>query len=185
MISYQMIWLYFQLFHLCSPWGWLWLCTMAGNLFAKSRIIISPIQRSLYETNYCLFQICPGTTCGKLATAGGKWVLPDETAEKQETCSAFSLGVKENSNKAANNALCTNDYISIPGTYLSNRIILSILATLHLWYICLITGASVPCCQGSNPQPIASAICGYFFNIAPDNANAGANAAICGQYNII
>ena len=48
----------------------------------------------------------------------------------------------------------------------------------------MITGASVPCCQGSNPQPLASAICGHYFNIAPDVTNAAYNAAICGKYNM-
>ena len=56
-------------------------------------------------------------------------MLPDETAEKQEACSAFSIGVKGDSNKAVNNALCTNDYISIPGTDFSNRIF-----CLYLWF---------------------------------------------------
>ena len=55
---------------------------------------------------------------------------------------------------------------------------------LRLHHFCLITGASVPCCQGSNPQPLASAICGHYFNIAPDVTNAAYNAAICGKYNM-
>ena len=50
---------------------------------------------------------------------------------------------------------------------------------------CCVTGATVTCCQGSNPYPQASAICGHYFNIAPDNTNAAANNALCGQYIVI
>ena len=42
----------------------------------------------------------------------------------------------------------------------------------------------MPCCQGTNPQPTASAICGFFFNIDPSNT-FGVNSAICGESNMI
>ena len=48
----------------------------------------------------------------------------------------------------------------------------------------LITGASVGCCQGTNPQPQAAAICGFWFNISVKDANAAANSPLCGEYNI-
>ena len=54
-----------------------------------------------------------------------------------------------------------------------------------LTFNCCVTGATVTCCQGSNPYPQASAICGHYFNIAPDNTNAAANNALCGQYIVI
>ena len=47
-------------------------------------------------------------------------------------------------------------------------------------------GATKPCCQGSNPQPQASAICGYFFDIDPTaKDDIGPVAAqLCGELNM-
>ena len=42
-------------------------------------------------------------------------------------------------------------------------------------------GASIPCCQGTNPVPQADAICGWWFQIDPKDER-GAHAAICGKY---
>ena len=50
----------------------------------------------------------------------------------------------------------------------------------RLW----ITGASLPCCQGSNPQPQASRICGWFFNIATLQDNGAAYTPVCGMYGL-
>ena len=48
-------------------------------------------------------------------------------------------------------------------------------------------GASKPCCQGSNPQPQASAICGYYFDINPITAKEDlgtTDAQVCGELNM-
>ena len=69
-----------------------------------------------------LSQICPDTTCGIAASAGGKWVFPAESAEKLNACAAFSVGVEGDGKKWATATACTNDYISIPGTLLWNKV---------------------------------------------------------------
>ena len=48
-------------------------------------------------------------------------------------------------------------------------------------YIQFHLGASIPCCQGTNPVPQADAICGWWFQIDPKDER-GAHAAICGKY---
>merc|ERR1711981_423992 len=88
------------------------------------------------------WQICQDNTATTCgAKTVGSYVFPDVKA-----CAAFSVGtLKAENKKIGNNEQCSNDYISI-------------------------AGASKPCCQGSNPQPQASAICGYYFDINPITA---------------
>jgi len=107
------------------------------------------------------WQICGGTTCGS-ATIGAYTFPTVDVTKVPPICSAFSLGTKADAGaKTSNNEKCSTDYIVIPG-------------------------ASIPCCQGANPQPMASAICGFYFNIDPTNALSN-QAAICdcvAPYNI-
>ena len=60
---------------------------------------------------------------------------------------------------------------------------------VHFNNICIndtffIPGASLPCCQGSNPSPQAARICGWFFNIATLQDNGAAQNPVCGKYNM-
>jgi len=101
------------------------------------------------------WQLCPDQPCGADGAVGNGIMLPpnaDKTMQ-DDPCTAFSVGVDADPEKAVKANLCKGDLIRIPG-------------------------GSTPCCQGSNPRPLQDAICGYYFNVEAEG-EVKRNTPIC------
>jgi len=100
------------------------------------------------------WQICPDQPCGAVAAAGTGLTLPAIGAiSAQAPCVAFTVGDNDKLNVAAPASECMGDMIRI-------------------------AGATIPCCQGSNPAPLQDAFCGYWFTIDSAGTN-GVNQPLC------